>query len=186
VKAKSKGKRSASGIVDYAPRGAQSHMQKAPRGVIAATVQSRQTVEDFITSFVGLDVHKDSIAMAVAEAGRDEPRFLGTVSPQGTALHKALAKLGKPAALMIVYEAGPSGLPRASCGRLAARPGRQPALDLNPQDRNPRPDGGQRGFANRWSDQPAASHQAGCGASAFWIAYRRTAMLAGQVRADCR
>ena len=102
VKAKSKGKRSASGIVDYAPRGAQSHMQKAPRGVIAATVQSRQTVEDFITSFVGLDVHKDSIAMAVAEAGRDEPRFLGTVSPQGTALHKALAKLGKPAALMIV------------------------------------------------------------------------------------
>jgi len=97
VKTKSKGKRSASVIVDYAPRGAQSHMQKAPRGVIAATVQRRQTVEDFITSFVGLDVHKDSIAMAVAEAGRDEPRFLGTVSPQGTALHKALAKLGKPA-----------------------------------------------------------------------------------------
>jgi hypothetical protein len=70
VKTKSKGKRSVSGIVDYAPRGAQSHMQKAPRGVIAATVQRRQTVADFITSFVGLDVHKDSIAMAVAEAGR--------------------------------------------------------------------------------------------------------------------
>ncbi len=109
VKTKSKRKRSASVIVDYAPRGAQSHMQKAPRGVIAATVQRRRTVGDFITSFVGLDVHKDSIAMAVAEAGRDEPRFLGTVSPQGTALHKALAKLGKPAALMVVYEAGPSG-----------------------------------------------------------------------------
>jgi len=74
VKTKSKRKRSASVIVDYAPRGAQSHMQKAPRGVIAATVQRRQTVGDFITSFVGLDVHKDSIAMAVAEAGRDEPR----------------------------------------------------------------------------------------------------------------
>ncbi len=66
-------------------------------------------MEDFITSFVGLDVHKDSIALAVAEAGRVEPRFLGAVSPHGTALHKALAKLGKPTSLMIVYEAGPSG-----------------------------------------------------------------------------
>jgi transposase len=109
VKTKGKRQRSASVIVDYAPRGAQSHMQKAPRGVIAATVQRRQTVADFITTFVGLDVHKDSIAMAVAEAGRDEPRFLGTVSPQGNALHNALAKLGEPASLMIVYEAGPSG-----------------------------------------------------------------------------
>lgn len=110
VKAKkSKGERSASVIVDYAPRGAQSHMQKAPRGVIAATGQRRQTMGDFITAFVGLDVHKDSIAMAVAEAGRDEPRFIGTLSPQGTALHKALAKLGKPATPMVVYEAGPSG-----------------------------------------------------------------------------
>lgn len=109
VKAKSKGKRSASVIVDYAPCGAQSHMQKAPRGASAATVQWRQTMDDFITTFVGLDVHKDSIAMAVAETGRDEPRFLGTVSPEGNALHKALAKLGKPAGLMVVYEAGPSG-----------------------------------------------------------------------------
>lgn len=101
VKTKSKRKRSASSIVDYAPRGAQSHMQKALRGVMTATVQRRQTVEDFITSFVGLDVHKDSIAMAVAQAGRDEPRFLGTVSPQGAALHKALAKLGRPATLSV-------------------------------------------------------------------------------------
>jgi hypothetical protein len=37
VKANRKGKRSASGIVDYAPAGAQSHMQKPPRGVITAS-----------------------------------------------------------------------------------------------------------------------------------------------------
>ena len=30
-----------------------------------------------ITFFVGLDVHKDSIAIGVAEAGHDAPRFLG-------------------------------------------------------------------------------------------------------------
>ena len=66
-------------------------------------------MDDFITAFVGLDVHKDSIAIAVAEAGRDEPRFIGTVAPQVAALHKALAKLGTPATLRVVYEAGPGG-----------------------------------------------------------------------------
>jgi hypothetical protein len=34
-----------------------------------------------ITSFVGLDVHKDSTAIAAAETGREAPRFLGTVGP---------------------------------------------------------------------------------------------------------
>ena len=35
-----------------------------------------------ITSFVGLDVHKDSIAVGVAPTGSEEPRFVGTVAPQ--------------------------------------------------------------------------------------------------------
>ncbi len=30
-----------------------------------------------ITKFVGLDVSKDSIAVAVADDGRDQPRFVG-------------------------------------------------------------------------------------------------------------
>ena len=38
-------------------------------------------MKETITSFVGLDVHKDSIAIAVAEAGRQAPRFVGTVLP---------------------------------------------------------------------------------------------------------
>lgn len=63
-----------------------------------------------ITSFVGLDVHIDSIAMGVAAAmGREEPHFVGTVAPQWGALSKALSRLGKPEALQIVYEAGPCG-----------------------------------------------------------------------------
>jgi len=62
-----------------------------------------------ITSFVGLDVHIDSIAMGVAPSGRSEPYFVGTVAPQWGALSKALGRLGKPEALQIVYEAGPCG-----------------------------------------------------------------------------
>lgn len=62
-----------------------------------------------ITSFVGLDVHIDSIAMGVAPRGRAEPHFVGTVAPQWGTLSKALGRLGKPEALQIVYEAGPCG-----------------------------------------------------------------------------
>jgi transposase len=62
-----------------------------------------------ITSFVGLDVHMDSNAIGVAEAGREAPRFLGTVGPDLPQLLKALKKLGKPESLLVVYEAGPCG-----------------------------------------------------------------------------
>ena len=62
-----------------------------------------------ITSFVGLDVHYDSIATGVAPAGREEPRFVGTVAPRWEALSKTLRRLGKREGLHIVYEAGPCG-----------------------------------------------------------------------------
>jgi len=62
-----------------------------------------------ITSFVGLDAHADSIAIGVAPSARQEPRFVGTVSPQWGSLSKALSRLGRPEALQIVYEAGPCG-----------------------------------------------------------------------------
>jgi transposase len=62
-----------------------------------------------ITSFVGLDVHYDSIAMAVAPTGREEPHFVGTVAPQWATLCKALSRLGQRERLQIVYEAGPCG-----------------------------------------------------------------------------
>jgi transposase len=62
-----------------------------------------------ITSFVGLDVHQDSIAVAVAPMGREEPHFVGTVAPQWASLSKVLSRLGKREELHIVYEAGPCG-----------------------------------------------------------------------------
>jgi len=66
-------------------------------------------MDKIITSFVGLDVHKDSIAVGIAAAGREPPRFVGTVGPQWAPLCKALGRLGRPRELQIVYEAGPCG-----------------------------------------------------------------------------
>jgi transposase len=66
-------------------------------------------MHDDITAFVGLDVHKDAIAVAVAEPGRAPARFLGTTGPTLDPLEKALAHVGTPARLWLVYEAGPCG-----------------------------------------------------------------------------
>jgi len=66
-------------------------------------------VEHDITAYVGLDVHKDSIAVAVAAPGRAAPRFVGTTGPRLAELTKALSHLGKPAQLHVAYEAGPCG-----------------------------------------------------------------------------
>jgi transposase len=61
------------------------------------------------TSFVGLDVHKDTIAIAAAQTGQESPRFIGTVGPQVAQLLKALGRLGPPEGLLVTYEAGPCG-----------------------------------------------------------------------------
>lgn len=72
-----------------------------------------------ITAFVGLDVHKESIAIAVASPGRAAPKFLGTTGPMLAEVEKALSHVAAPRELLIVYEAGPCGygLARQLCSR---------------------------------------------------------------------
>lgn len=60
------------------------------------------------TIFVGLDVHKDSIAAAVAE-GNSKVRFLGVIPNLPQALMKVMRKLGPFTRLQVCYEAGPCG-----------------------------------------------------------------------------
>jgi transposase len=62
-----------------------------------------------IKVYVGLDVHKDTIAVAVAEAGQSEVRFVGEYGHDVVKLLKLLVRLGAAGHTQVVYEAGPTG-----------------------------------------------------------------------------
>jgi transposase len=68
-------------------------------------------VSQFTTDYVGLDVHKDSVDIAVATAGRGgELRHVGKVPGDLNAVTKSLRRLSAPGRqLHVVYEAGPCG-----------------------------------------------------------------------------
>lgn len=61
--------------------------------------------------FVGLDVHKDSIAVAQATGGRaDPPVFVGEIGTRQADIDRLIRRLqSKTPQLRFVYEAGPSG-----------------------------------------------------------------------------
>jgi transposase len=105
-------KRSASrSTVGCAIARAEPHVERR-KGVIYSK-HKRQTMDEIITAYVGLDAHAESTAIAIAEAGIAAPRFIGKVRAKFPELSKALGKLGKPQGLRIVYEAGPCGFATA-------------------------------------------------------------------------
>ena len=60
--------------------------------------------------FVGLDVHKDTIVIAVAEEGQSEAVVLGTFPHEVPKVIKRLTKLvADVRQLRVCYEAGPTG-----------------------------------------------------------------------------
>ena len=58
--------------------------------------------------FLGLDVHAETIAVAVAEP-EGEVRSLGTIPNRAESIRKLIKKLGPAAKLRACYEAGPTG-----------------------------------------------------------------------------
>jgi transposase len=58
--------------------------------------------------FLGMDVHAETIAVAIAEAD-GEVRSLGTIANREDSIRKFIRKLGTPEQLRACYEAGPTG-----------------------------------------------------------------------------
>lgn len=64
------------------------------------------------SKFVGMDVHKETIAVAIAEMGGGQPVYYGEIANTAQALSKLANKLGSDKqALTFCYEAGPCGYP---------------------------------------------------------------------------
>ena len=61
--------------------------------------------------YVGLDVSKEKIAVAIADEGRDMPRYYGMIPHTKEAIKKTLKKIGNLETLRVCYEAGPTGYP---------------------------------------------------------------------------
>ena len=63
-----------------------------------------------IRSFVGMDVHKATISISVAEDGRSGPvRFIGVIPNTPEALHKMAKQLTRHGELDFCYEASGCG-----------------------------------------------------------------------------
>src|SRR2546428_7808581 len=82
----------------------------APGWPVPSLMHRRRVMADRIT-YVGLDVHKESIVVAVAAGGlRGEVREYGRIANTSAALDRLLRKLGGDGMrLRFCYEAGPCG-----------------------------------------------------------------------------
>src|SRR5215475_7572191 len=82
----------------------------APDWPVPSLMHRRRVVGDRIT-YVGLDVHKDGIVVAVAEGGlRGDVRDYGRIANTPAALRRLVGKLGHHGVMLrVCYEAGPCG-----------------------------------------------------------------------------
>jgi transposase len=63
-------------------------------------------------AYIGLDVHKDTIAIAIAEPGREQPVYEGEIANSTSRIQRKIKKLSERYGgemLQFVYEAGPCG-----------------------------------------------------------------------------
>jgi transposase len=84
------------------------------KAVVEQTQAARieRSLADVYGAYIGLDVHKDTIAVAVALPGRAEPVYRGELANESKRIEKWLARLSGEFAgqmLLFCYEAGPCG-----------------------------------------------------------------------------
>lgn len=65
--------------------------------------------------FIGLDVHKESIVMALAESGDQPAQVVATLPGDAAAVLRELRRLGSFKRLRVCYEAGPTGYGLQRC-----------------------------------------------------------------------
>ena len=83
-----------------------------PDTVTAIGVVRPSAADHGYPAYIGLDVHKATIAVAVARPGRAEPEFRGEVANQPMKVARLIARLSREFAgevLLFCYEAGPCG-----------------------------------------------------------------------------
>lgn len=61
------------------------------------------------SKYVGLDVHKERIQVAIATAGRGEPMFYGEIDNRPEAIRRLVKKIASGGDVLYCYEAGPCG-----------------------------------------------------------------------------
>lgn len=85
-------------------------MEQQPSETIQVTPAGDPVHPKPYAGYVGLDVHKDSIAVAIAYAGREVPESLGTISNTKKAIAKLVDRLySEQKTFLLCYEAGPCG-----------------------------------------------------------------------------
>lgn len=59
--------------------------------------------------YVGLDVHKNSVVVAVAEASGGDAKVWGRIDSNSATVERTRDRLGGPQQVQACYEAGPTG-----------------------------------------------------------------------------
>src|SRR5438034_263162 len=72
-------------------------------------------MKEVTTRYVGLDVHKATISIAVADDGV-APVLFGTIANEATAVHKAVSQLKRGGKLVSAYPAGQVPAPAIDSG----------------------------------------------------------------------
>ena len=76
-----------------------------------ATIRQTQTVNRYPV-YIGLDVHKQTIVVSVARAGRDAPECWGEIANKPKTVARLVERLSQEfngEVLLFCYEAGPCG-----------------------------------------------------------------------------
>lgn len=78
----------------------------------ASALDVRPSANGAYPAYIGLDVHKDTIAVAVAQAGRGAPESRGEIANKPKTVAKLVDRLNQEfggEVLLFCYEAGPCG-----------------------------------------------------------------------------